>query len=114
MSRYRKLPKDKKEKLKEFEKNYYKKLTQNFQYFNQYKKSIMLHKKILRYVSTNFEKICFSKELIDTIHVDIKRILVANKPNGVVIKLPKLNNFVKTFEEEKQMTFILEKKIRKL
>ena len=47
----------------------------------------MLHKGILRYVSTNFGKILFSKELVDIIQVDIKRILVANKPSGLVIKL---------------------------
>ena len=47
----------------------------------------MLHKGILRYVSTNFRKILFSKELVDIIHVDIKRILVVNKPSGLVIKL---------------------------
>ena len=47
----------------------------------------MLHKGILRYVSTNFGKILFSKELVDIIHVDIKRILVANKSSGLVIKL---------------------------
>ena len=47
----------------------------------------MLHKGILRYVSTNFRKILFSKELVDIIHADIKRILVVNKPSGLVIKL---------------------------
>ena len=85
----------------------------------------MLHKEIIRYDSTNIEKIRSSKEIIDINDIDIKRILVANKPNflmyivgyknhnnitTLVIKLLKLKDFVKTFEETKQMIFILEKK----
>ena len=85
----------------------------------------MLHKEIIRYDSTNIEKIRSSKEIIDINDIDIKLILVANKPNflmyivgyknhnnitTLVIKLLKLKDFVKTFEETKQMIFILEKK----
>ena len=84
----------------------------------------MLHKEIIRYDSTNIEKIRSSKEIIDINDIDIKHILVANKPNflmyivgyknhnnitTLVIKLLKLKDFVKTFEEAKQMIFILEK-----
>ena len=86
----------------------------------------MLHKEIIRYDSTNIEKIHSSKEIIDINDIDIKRILVANKPNFIsiyivgyknhnnittlAIKSLKLKDFVKTFEEAKQMIFILEKK----
>ena len=76
----------------------------------------MLHKEIIRYDSTNIEKIRSSKEIIDINDIDIKLILVANKPNflmyivgyknhnnitTLVIKLLKLKDFVKTFEETK-------------
>ena len=51
----------------------------------------MLHKEIIRYDSTNTEKIRSSKEIIDINDIDIKLILVANKPNFlmyiVVIKI---------------------------
>ena len=88
----------------------------------------MLHKEIIRYDSTNIEKIRSSKEIIDINDIDIKRILVANKPNflmyivgyknhnnitTLVIKLLNLKDFVKTFEEAKQMIFVLEKKKKK-
>ena len=85
--------------------------------------SQMLPKETLRYDSRSF-----SKELTNIIGINIKLILVTNKlylkknrfmasvdyksHNNIaplVVNLAKLNDFVKNFEEKKQMTSVLRK-----